>query len=150
MLAAANLDRLTTDNFHRFEEKSFANVKLAIGKHETMARILEFWGENKIDWQLLSDGEVISKLSAIQGIGKWTIDMILLYTLERPDIFPADDFHLKQIMASLYGLDPKVKLKAQMTEIAESWGNQKSLAVLYLLAWKTHKKTAKNGVLDII
>ena len=66
--------------------------------------------------------------------------MILLYTLERPNVFPYDDYHLKQIMVSLYGLDPKVRLKAQMIEISESWGNQKSLAVLYLFAWKQYNK----------
>jgi DNA-3-methyladenine glycosylase II len=66
--------------------------------------------------------------------------MILLYTLERPNVFPYDDFHLKQIMISLYNLNPKVRLKAQMLEVADNWGNQKSLAVLYLLAYKEFNK----------
>jgi len=70
------------------------------------------------------------------------VDMILLYTLQRPDVFPYDDFHLKQIMTSLYGLDSKLKLKAKMIEISEKWGNQKSLAVLYLLDWKNYQKRA--------
>ena len=65
--------------------------------------------------------------------------MILLYTLQRPCVFPFDDFHLKQVMTTLYGLNPKAKLKAQMLEIAEKWENQQSLAVLYLLAWKNQK-----------
>ena len=95
---------------------------------------------NTLDFNKLSDVEVIKELSAIKGIGKWTIDMILLYTLKRPNIFPYDDFHLKQIMITLYNLDPNVKLKAQMLEISENWGNQKSLAVLYLLEWKKQNK----------
>lgn len=147
MLNSANLERLSIDNFQVFEEKSFGNVKLAMGKYETIVRILEFWEVNNINWQTLSDEEITSKLSSIKGIGKWTIDMILLYTLERPNVFPYDDFHLKQIMVSLYGLDEKVKLKAQMLKISEKWGNQKSLAVLYLLEWKNLKKenaTSKN------
>ena len=69
--------------------------------------------------------------------------MILLYTLQRPNIFPYDDFHLKQIMVSLYGLDGNAKLKAQMLEISEMWDKQKSLAVLYLLAYK--KYIMQNG-----
>lgn len=141
MLHSANLERLSRDNFQQFEERTFDNIKLSIDKYETIVRILEFWKANTIDWHLLKDEEVILKLSTIKGIGKWTIDMVLLYTLQRPNIFPYDDFHLKQIMVSLYSLDPKVKLKAQMLEIAENWGNQKSLAVLYLLAWKQHKKS---------
>jgi DNA-3-methyladenine glycosylase II len=66
--------------------------------------------------------------------------MMLLYTLQRPNVFPYDDFHLKQIMVNLYSLNPNVKLKTQMNDIANDWGQQKSLAVLYLLAWKQFKK----------
>ena len=105
-----------------------------------MMSFIEYWSNNTLDFNKLTDEEVIAELSSIKGIGKWTIDMILLYTLERPNIFPYDDFHLKQIMISLYNLDPKAKLKAQMLEVAEKWGNQKSLAVLYLLNWKKHNK----------
>jgi DNA-3-methyladenine glycosylase II len=62
--------------------------------------------------------------------------MILLYTLQRPNIFPYDDYHVKAIMVKRYGLNPNVKLKAQMLAVAENWGRQKSLAVLYLLESK--------------
>lgn len=139
LLALSNLERLTPENFHHFEEKSLGSIQLAMGKYETILRILKFWETNNTDWQSLSDEEIISKLSTIKGIGKWTIDMILLYTLERPNVFPSDDFHLKQIMVTTYGLDPKVRLNAQMKEVAELWGDQKSMAVLYLLAWKNLK-----------
>jgi DNA-3-methyladenine glycosylase II len=140
MLQAANIERLTLDNFPEFEKTAFANSKLAIGKFETVERIIDFFTANKINWVLLSDDEVIEKLSSIKGIGKWTIDMILLYTLERPDVFPYDDFHLKEIMVKLYGLNPNVKLKAQMLDVSEAWGEHKSLAVKYLLAWKEFNK----------
>jgi DNA-3-methyladenine glycosylase II len=140
MLDKANLERLNPENFHHLEEKAFADVKLAIGKYETLMSVLAFWAENKIDWKLLNDDEVIEKLSSIKGIGKWTIDMILLYTLQRPNVFPYDDFHLKQIMVSLYGLNPDVRLKSQMIDISNQWGENKSLAVKYLLAWKEFNK----------
>ena len=141
MLNSANLERLSPANFQQFEERALGNIKLATSKYETIIGVLALWEANKMDWQLLQDEEVFSTLSTIKGIGKWTIDMVLLYTLQRPNIFPYDDFHLKQIMVSLYKLDPKSKLKAQMIEIAENWGNQKSLAVLYLLAWKQYQKS---------
>jgi DNA-3-methyladenine glycosylase II len=140
MLAAANLERLTLENFSQFEEKAFVNVKLATSKFETINAVLEFFEANKIDWNALSDAEVIAQLSSIKGIGKWTIDMILLYTLQRPDVFPYDDFHVKEIMVKLYGLNPNVKLKAQMLDIANAWGEYKSLAVRYLLDWKAFNK----------
>ncbi len=140
MLQSANIERLTLDNFSEFEKTAFANSKLAISKFETVERIIDFFNANKINWALLSDAEVMEKLSSIKGIGKWTIDMILLYTLARPDVFPFDDFHLKEIMVKLYGLNPNVKLKAQMRDISEAWGEHKSLTVKYLLAWKEFNK----------
>ncbi len=139
MLAKADITLITPDNFNIFEEKSFAGSNLATSKYETIASMLHFWDTHNIDWQQLTDEEIIAILSTIKGIGKWTTDMILLYTLQRPNIFPPDDYHLKLIMSNLYGLDPKVKLKAKMIEISNNWGNHKSLAVLYLLASKAKK-----------
>jgi DNA-3-methyladenine glycosylase II len=140
MLDAAKLKRLTPENFNQFEEKAFSNLKLSASKYETIASILAFWSTHKLDWNGLSDAAVIENLSAIKGIGKWTTDMILLYTLQRPNVFPYDDFHLKQIMISLYDLNPSVKLKAQMLTISKDWGTYISLAVQYLLAWKDFNK----------
>ena len=136
MLQLADIERLSVGNFKIFEEKSFSNAKLSINKYETVLGVVEFWKKEQIDWKTLTDEEIIGKLSSIKGIGKWTIDMILLYTLQRPNIFPYNDFHLKELMVKLYGLNQNVKLKAQMIEISNTWGNHKSLAVKYLLAWK--------------
>ena len=135
-LERAGIDNLDLNNFHLLEKFSLSQIKIAAGKYETMNSFLEYWSNNSKDFEKLSNEEVIQELSSIKGIGKWTIDMILLYTLQREDVFPYDDFHIKQIMVSLYGLDEKVKLKAQMLQITEKRGNQKSLAVLYLLEWK--------------
>jgi DNA-3-methyladenine glycosylase II len=139
MLSKSNIEILTLDNFHQFETAALQGVKLSTGKLDTILGVLAFWRENKIDWNLLEDEAVIAHLSTIKGIGKWTIDMILLYTLERPNVLPYDDYHLKQIMIRLYGLNPNVKLKAQMIEIAQLWGDHKSLAVRYLFNWKTYR-----------
>lgn len=140
MLQSTNLNRLTPQNFDTFEKIALSKAKLSISKQETIMRVLSCFKEDQTSWHLLSDEDVISKLSSIKGIGKWTIDMILLYTLQRPNVFPYDDFHLKQIMVSLYKLDAKTKLKAQMIEVARNWGQPQSLAVLYLLAYKNHNK----------
>ncbi|HLO43340.1 MAG TPA: hypothetical protein VK175_03335 [Leadbetterella sp.] len=142
MLDAAGIDILSPDNFALLEEKALKDAKLSIGKYETVLDILEFWEKQPLDWFSLDDQEVREQLAKIKGIGKWTVDMILMYTLQRPNVFPYDDFHLKQIMTNLYGLDPNVKHKAQMIEVSEKWGDQKSLAVLYLLAWKNYQKRA--------
>ncbi|HLP92953.1 MAG TPA: hypothetical protein VK168_02910 [Saprospiraceae bacterium] len=138
-LERAGITHLTPENFHLLEKHALSQIKLATGKYETMLQFIAYWQHNTLDFNQLTDEKVASELASIKGIGKWTIDMILMYTLKRDNVFPADDFHLKQIMVSLYDLDPKVKLKAQMLEVAEKWGHQKSIAVLYLLAYKYKK-----------
>jgi DNA-3-methyladenine glycosylase II len=142
-LERAGIEHVTLDNFHLLEEHSLPQIKLAIGKYETLLAFVEYWSNNGLDFENLTDEEVIAQLSTIKGIGKWTIDMILLYTLQRPNVFPYDDFHLKEIMVKLYGLDPNVKLKAQMIYISNGWGEDKSLAVKYLLAWKEFNKKSQ-------
>jgi DNA-3-methyladenine glycosylase II len=135
-LERANITHLTLENFHLIEKHSLPQIKLAMGKYETMMAFIDYWSNNRLDFHALSDAEVSAELSSIKGIGKWTIDMILLYTLQRPNVFPYDDFHIKQIMVSVYGLDEKTKLKAQMLEAASHWGEHKSLAIKYLLEYK--------------
>jgi DNA-3-methyladenine glycosylase II len=143
MLQKASLDILSLENFTQFEEKAFENANFSMSKYETIERTIDYFQTNTIDWQELSDDEIIEKLSSIKGVGKWTIDMILLFTLQRPNVFPHDDFHLKEIMVRLYGLNPNVKLKSQMLDISDTWHEHKSLAVKYLLSWKAFNKHLK-------
>ena len=138
-LERASLKYVSLDNFYLFEKLSLSQIKLSGQKIETIISVVEYWQNNTLDFNLLSDDAVIRALSSIKGIGNWTIDMLLLYTLQRPNIFPLDDFHLKQIMIKLYNLDQNKNLKAQMIAIAEGWENQKSMAVLYLLEAKKTK-----------
>ena len=137
-LERAGIEHVTPDNFYLLETHSLSAIKLAMGKYETLLAFLEYWNNNTLDFMQLTDDEVITQLSTIKGIGKWTIDMILLYTLQRPNVFPYDDFHLKNMMVKLYNLDEKSRLKAQMLEVASHWGEHKSLATLYILGYKKY------------
>ncbi|HOY20450.1 MAG TPA: hypothetical protein PLC89_24270 [Haliscomenobacter sp.] len=90
MLQRAEIDRLTLQNFPEFEAKALAEAKLSLSKYETIVAVLDFFTQNQLQWDTLSDERIRQHLSSIKGIGKWTIDMILLYTLNRPDVFPYD------------------------------------------------------------
>lgn len=140
LLTAASLDQLSIHNFSDFEEKGLTNIKLSTRKYETILNVFTFFeqqeGKEAIDWQQKEEGEVRKILSQIKGVGTWTIDMMLLYTLERPDIFPADDYHLRLIMCDLYDIDTSARVKAQQKAIAEAWKPYRSYAVRYLLAHK--------------
>ena len=86
----------------------------------------------------MSDEEVIHLLTQIKGVGVWTVQMLLMFSLERPDVFAPDDGGIQQAMADLYGLDytNKRQLKVSMTAIAEQWSPYRSYACIHLWEWK--------------
>lgn len=85
----------------------------------------------------MSDEEIISHLTQIKGVGKWTVEMLLMFALHRPDILPVDDLGIQQAIAKLYNLNETGKdLKKRMIEIAEPWRPYRTLACKYLWKWK--------------
>ena len=91
----------------------------------------------------LPDEEIISELTQLKGVGRWTVEMMLLFTLGRKDLLPLDDLAIYQTMIELYELpadDPKRALKAKMTQIAEQWRPYRSIACLYLYGWRHHTR----------
>ena len=69
----------------------------------------------------MSDEEVIEHLVVVKGIGRWSAEMILMFSLNRPDVFPVDDLGIQNAMIKKYKLKKGKRLKAQMIKIAESW-----------------------------
>ncbi|MEM1272154.1 MAG: hypothetical protein AAGI08_19065 [Bacteroidota bacterium] len=132
LLERAGLDDLTPATYPQFEQEGLSSVKLSAQKVRAIAHTVDFFDAHTPDWAHLADDEVRAVLGEIPGIGPWTVDMILLYTLQRPDVFPAGDYHLKRIMTARYKLTAP-RLKAQMEAIAENWRPNRSLAVRLLL-----------------
>lgn len=88
-------------------------------------------------WNTMSDDEIIEFLTRIKGVGKWTAQMILMFTIGRPDIFPVDDLGIQQAMIRLYGLDEQEKkIKQKMIELSEPWRPWRTVACRYLWRWK--------------
>jgi DNA-3-methyladenine glycosylase II len=144
VMREAGLEELTTENVERLE-RALPKVRLSAAKYETIAQTIEFFRQHHIDWQALDDEGVRQALSGIPGIGRWTVDMILLFTLMRPDVIPHDDYHLGRVMGALYGLPDDSKRGRKMLEIAGGWKGKRSLCVLYLLEWKERRKRKGNG-----
>lgn len=89
----------------------------------------------------MSDQELIDYLSQIKGVGRWTAEMILIFSLNRQDVFPIDDLAIRQSMIALYNLDTDSKaLKENLVRIADGWRPNRTLASLLLWAWKDGKK----------
>ena len=81
----------------------------------------------------LSDEELIERLISIRGVGRWTVEMLLIFTLRRPDVLPVDDFGVREGYKRLHGLEAQPKPKT-LAEIGEIFAPYRSTAALYL--WK--------------
>jgi len=92
--------------------------------------------------QLLSDDELIARLSALKGIGRWTVEMFLIYSLARPDILPVDDFGVREGYRLLKSLDVAPTPKA-MALIGHAWSPHRTAAAWYL--WRVPRPTKAKG-----
>jgi DNA-3-methyladenine glycosylase II len=78
----------------------------------------------------MSDEEIIARLTQVRGIGRWTVEMLLLFDLGRPDVWPVDDYGVRKGFAKTFG---KRKLPApkQLTKLGEKWRPYRSVAAWY-------------------
>lgn len=83
---------------------------------------------------LMDDEEIIKDLVAVKGIGRWTAEMFLIFSLARPDVLAVDDYGLQLAIRDLYGLGDLPKA-ATMRQIGEPWRPYRSYASLYL--WRS-------------
>jgi DNA-3-methyladenine glycosylase II len=84
----------------------------------------------------MSDDEVIAELTQVKGIGVWTAQMFLMFSLGRLDVFPHDDLGIKMALKNLYGL-PELPDKATSHRIATPWRPYATIASWY--CWRSHE-----------
>lgn len=79
----------------------------------------------------LSDEEIIARLIQVRGVGRWTVEMLLIFTLGRPDVWPVDDFGVRAGWKIVYGLDDLPKPK-ELLALGERFRPHRSIAAWYL------------------
>lgn len=79
----------------------------------------------------MTDDELIDRIVTIKGIGRWTVEMLLMYSLERMDILPADDFGVREGYRALKSLPEQPKPKV-LREISKAWAPHRTVAAWYL------------------
>jgi DNA-3-methyladenine glycosylase II len=84
----------------------------------------------------MNDTELIERLVTLKGIGQWTVEMMLMFTLKRMDILPADDFAVVEGYKRLKKLETAPKRK-EMAEIGKAWQPYRTIASWYL--WRVPK-----------
>ena len=95
----------------------------------------------------LSDEEAIDELVQVKGIGRWTAQMFLIFSLGRLDVFPHDDLIVRSSMKELYGLD-ELPNKQQSHAIATPWKPYSSIASWYCWRLIDVKKALKTDASD--
>ena len=108
-----------------------------VGKHFADGNL----NENK--FHKMSDQEIIEDLTQIKGVGTWTVEMLLIFNLSRPDVFSIKDLGLLNAIYKLYNINPKKyktkNLQKMILKISESWSPYRSLACRYLWNYKDDK-----------
>jgi DNA-3-methyladenine glycosylase II len=79
----------------------------------------------------LSDLEIIERLTAVRGIGRWTVEMLLMFQMRRPDVLPIDDFGVRNGFRLAYGLR-KMPAPKVLALYGERWAPHRSAAAWYL------------------
>ena len=117
------------------------SIGLSNAKTNYVLNVCNFFIENKLtDARLhkMEDEELIEYLTQIKGIGRWTAEMILMFTLGREDVFAVDDLGIQQAICKLYNIDAadKKEMKIQMLKISKKWSPYRTYACRYLWGWK--------------
>jgi DNA-3-methyladenine glycosylase II len=107
---------------------SFAKIK---SLKDLAAKAIEGIVPSGDELSLLTDAEIIERLTAVRGIGRWTVEMLLMFQMQRPDVLPVDDFGVRTGFRLAYGLKGMPTPKA-LAEFGERWKPHRSIAAWYL------------------
>jgi len=91
----------------------------------------------------MSDEEIILRLTEVRGIGRWTVEMLLLFDLGRPDVWPVADYGVRKGFAKIFGRR-KLPTPKQLMKFGEKWRPYRSVAAWYFWrALDVPKKTTR-------
>ncbi len=146
-----NLYKGKTPTANQISETPFETLR-AIGLSNAKANYVLnvsrfFIDENITDTKLYKMGneELIKYLTQIKGVGRWTVEMILMFTLAREDVFAVDDLGIQQAVCKLYHIDAEDKkaMKEKMLAVSKKWSPFRTYACGYLWGWKDNTPSSK-------
>lgn len=118
------------------DKENMRSCGLSERKVEYMKSASEKWinGYGEIEWDNLSDEIIINKLIQIRGIGTWTAEMILIFTLMRPDVFPMGDIGAIRALEKIYNDGDRMS-KKEIEKVVITWKPWRTIATWYL--WRS-------------
>jgi len=134
--------------------ESFRAIGFSMAKANYVHNVAAFAQNNSLNINSLhnmSDEDIINYLTQIKGVGRWTVEMLLMFALQRENVFAVDDLGIQTAMCKLYSIssDNKKRMKAEMLHTAMQWEPYRSYACLYLWRFKdtTSPKTSSKTAL---
>lgn len=129
--------RFTANAFLRLSVDELRACGLSRQKIASLTDLAQHVASRRISFrklQALSDEEVIELLSQVRGVGVWTVQMFLMFALERPNVLPTGDLGIRNAIRKAYGLE-EVPKPADIARYAEKWAPHCTLACWYL--WRS-------------
>lgn len=125
-------------------------IGLSNAKTNYVKNVAAFCIEHKInDKKLLAmeNEAVVELLTKIKGVGRWTVEMLLMFSLGEQDLLALDDLGIQNGMIKVYGLQglSKKELRQKMLEIAEPWRPYRTYACLHLWHWQDNAPITKDN-----
>ncbi len=123
-------------------------IGMSNAKTQYVLNVAQFAIDNDLNDKRLkkmSDEEIIELLTQIKGVGRWTVEMLLMFTLGREDLFSVDDYGIQTAMKKVYKLDDSNKkaFKENLLKISKKWSPYRTYACLHLWHWKDNAPVLK-------
>ena len=126
---------ITPKNILSVDFEDLRSCGLSQKKTEYVIGISESWHEYSLfDWNKMDDEEVIEKLIKLRGVGKWTAEMILIFTLLRPDVFPIGDIGMIRGIEKSYNSGVRMS-NDELYALSEKWKPWRTVACCFM--WRT-------------
>lgn len=123
-------------------DEKLRSAGLSRQKIEYMRSVATHFKKNKLgkkDFHSMSDQEIMETLLPIKGVGTWTVEMLLMFTIKHPDVFSVKDLGLVNGVCRLYNLKKTKTLSKRILKISEQWSPYRTTASRYIWRYKDAK-----------
>ena len=130
-------NRINPSQVLMVDNNEMKKAGLSFQKINYIKNLAHFFNENLFDKnsiEKMSDEEISKLLIKIKGVGQWTVDMFLMFTLNRLDVMPYSDLAIKKGVKNLFSLN-ELPRKDEMKRLSANWSPYRTIACMYL--WKS-------------
>ncbi len=138
--------RLTPAAVLQLNDVALRGAGLSRQKSQYVRNVAEAFASGRLNsakLRRMDDEAVVTEVAAIKGVGRWTVEMLLIFCLGRPDVWPVDDLGLRRSLQRFLGL-PEPLPATDMRTVAEPWRPYRTYAAWYL--WRFSEGNGQPGV----